>query len=860
MGEQGGGSNNKMACHVRVSKWFNDQFRKLGILIGSHPIKLIALSLIVTAGLSCGMLKLTSESDTETLYTPVGSQASKDRQKIQAVFEDDSGSNYFPRSLTKSDLYGDVIFSTVNVIDDASMSTIRFYIDYIKDITVTLNNVQYSYSDVCARRDGRCYRSGDTFNGSITVGVTYPVFNDIDLSSVLGNVKAKDGKLVSAGYLKVTFHLRQDSVILRAAAIAWEDEFIKVMSTLKPENITMSYATSQSLNKELNANTGGDITYFSITFTLMITYATIIAGGDMVSSRTWVSWAGVLAAGMGIASSIGLVSLCGMKFVDIVGTMPFLVLGIGVNDMFLLMSSWADTYPHQDESVADRIGMTFASAGMGITITSLTDLLAFITGTSSVFISVRNFCVYTGVAIIFSYLYQCFFFAPCLSLHGSRVDASRHCVTCLRVKSRSEYKEENKHCLYVYSCGGRRPKEREQDERICETGPRKILPVILLHVAGIISVIVVFLAYLGVSIYGVINLKQGLDLKNLVSPSSHFYSYTDIKDTYFSNTFPIPFIFEGTTNYLKKDTITQIYKLLAEAQSDSGVNSQSSVCWLTNYINSSYFDDTSLTQFASGAQYFLNKTPAFKNDVAFDGDHIIASRCYVFSDDIKDSNKQARVMTRMRELADGCPLSVYPYFPAFIFFEQYVAILPSTLQTVGVALVVMTVVTCIFMPHPLMITLVVFNIVSILVGIFGFLYFWDLSLSSVTMIHLIMSVGFSVDFSVHVCSAFMLGEGSTRREKAKYAIVHASGPVLNGAISSFLGVIVLVFSESYIFKSFFNIMLMVTLLGMLHAVFLLPVVLSLIGPRGSLVGPTESPGKATEASRPANSQQTKTTH
>ncbi|XP_071114245.1 patched domain-containing protein 3-like [Haliotis cracherodii] len=853
MDEQGRQSNKNMDCFSRVSTWYQNRFRTLGILIGSNPVKLIALSLLVTAGLSCGMLKLTSESDTETLYTPVGSQASKDREKTQAVFKDDTGNNYSPRSLTKSDLYGDVIFSATNVID--SMSTIEFYIDYIKNINVTQNNIEYAYSDVCARQDGNCYRSGDTFNESLAVGITYPVWNNVDLSQILGKVHANQGKLVSAGYLKVTFHLRQDSDTLRAAAVAWEDEFIKVMSSLRPDNVTINYATSQSLDKELNANTGGDITYFSITFTLMIAYATIVAGGDMVSSRTWASWAGVLAAGMGIASAFGLVSLCGMKFVDIVGTMPFLVLGIGVDDMFLLMSSWAETYPHQDKSVSERMGMTFATAGIGITITSLTDLLAFIIGTSSVFISVRNFCVYTGVAVIFSYLYQCFFFAPCLSLHGRRVEEKRHCLTCLRVKSRKDYKKEKKTFFQVYLCGGAPPTKRGQDESICETGPRKILPVILLHVVGKITVIVVFLAYLGVAIYGVVNLKQGLDLKNLVSPSSHFYSYTDTKDTYFPNTFPIPFIFEDSTNYLNKETIAHINKLLADAQTDSEVNSQSSICWLTNYINSPYFDNRSETNFVSGVHIFLNITPTFKNDVAFDGNggHIIASRCYLFSDDIKDSNEQARVMTRMRELADSSPLSVYTYYPAFIFFEQYIAILPSTLQTVGVALVVMTVVTIIFMPHPLMIILVVLNIVSILVGIFGFLYFWDLSLSSITMIHLIMSVGFSVDFSVHVCSAFMLGTGSTRHEKAKYAIVHASGPILNGAISSFLGVIVLVFSESYIFKSFFNIMLTVMLFGMLHAVFLLPVILSLIGPMGS-------PGKNPDPPRRAVSVVGETTN
>lgn len=70
--------------------------------------------------------------------------------------------------------------------------------------------------------------------------------------------------------------------------------------------------------------------------------------------------------------------------------------GIGVDDMFLLMSSWSETISERVMSVPDRLGATFASAGIGITVTSLTDFVSFIIGTSSAFRSVTNFSIYTG--------------------------------------------------------------------------------------------------------------------------------------------------------------------------------------------------------------------------------------------------------------------------------------------------------------------------------------------------------------------------------------------------------------------------------------------------------------------------------
>ena len=62
--------------------------------------------------------------------------------------------------------------------------------------------------------------------------------------------------------------------------------------------------------------------------------------------------------------------------------------------MFILLSGLSDA--KYDAGTKSRIGQMLKIGGVAITITSLTDVLAFGAGVSSTFKSVRNFCVYTG--------------------------------------------------------------------------------------------------------------------------------------------------------------------------------------------------------------------------------------------------------------------------------------------------------------------------------------------------------------------------------------------------------------------------------------------------------------------------------
>lgn len=71
--------------------------------------------------------------------------------------------------------------------------------------------------------------------------------------------------------------------------------------------------------------------------------------------------------------------------------------GIGIDDMFILMSGIAEAPSLKTASTEDRIKFMMKKSGVAITITSLTDLLAFTVGATSVFVCIRLFCIYTGI-------------------------------------------------------------------------------------------------------------------------------------------------------------------------------------------------------------------------------------------------------------------------------------------------------------------------------------------------------------------------------------------------------------------------------------------------------------------------------
>ncbi|GFR62703.1 patched domain-containing protein 3 [Elysia marginata] len=416
-------------------------------------------------------------------------------------------------------------------------------------------------------------------------------------------------------------------------------------------------------------------------------------------------------------------SAVGVKFVNISGVMPFLTLGIGVDDMFLLMSGWSETLSFTQLTVPERIGTVFKKAGIGITITSaVTVLLCYITNAS--------------------------IFGACLTLHGRRVFSRRHTFTCLPVSKSREHLQAEGGACYAMVCSGEIPTRPSQDQSICEKGPQAALTKVLMLTPVRMLVLLLFAIYLGVAIWGCTTLKQGLDLKNIVLTSSYFYKYQAWLQTDFGEWIPVSFVTVGAKVYSSAEALKNMQDLLSAVHKHPSMDPDVESCWLTSLAKTNFYNTSSDSAFISGLHEFLAQQTRFYNDVVFDSTNetIIASRCHASSTWLIDSNDEKAVMNGAREIADASPANVFAYAEAFVLIEQYVTILWSTFKTVGSTLAVMLVVTIVFLPQPVIVGLVMFQVIMILVGVFGFMAFWDLTLSSVTMVLLIMSVGFSVDF------------------------------------------------------------------------------------------------------------------
>lgn len=101
-------------------------------------------------------------------------------------------------------------------------------------------------------------------------------------------------------------------------------------------------------------------------------------------------------------AAAGLGFFLGARHAGIHNLLPFLLLGIGCDDMFVLVTSIDQTDP--TASVETRLKVGMMNAGTSVTITSLTNGLAFFLGMTSSLTALQSFCFFAGLGIIFLYI------------------------------------------------------------------------------------------------------------------------------------------------------------------------------------------------------------------------------------------------------------------------------------------------------------------------------------------------------------------------------------------------------------------------------------------------------------------------
>lgn len=139
---------------------------------------------------------------------------------------------------------------------------------------------------------------------------------------------------------------------------------------------------NEILNMEVNEDNKRMAPYFKFGFMCMVSmvvvcvFSTACYYDALDVGKILIGTCATICPLLGITTTYGILSLFHVPVNSLLFVMPFLIMGIGVDAIFLMTFSWQRMVPY-DYSPTERIGMVFAQCGPSITISSLTNVLSF---------------------------------------------------------------------------------------------------------------------------------------------------------------------------------------------------------------------------------------------------------------------------------------------------------------------------------------------------------------------------------------------------------------------------------------------------------------------------------------------------
>lgn len=134
-------------------------------------------------------------------------------------------------------------------------------------------------------------------------------------------------------------------------------------------------------------------------------------------------------------AAFGISSWFGVRHNMLSMMLPLIMLGIGVDDSYVLVGAFRDTPPALP--TGKRIQQALRTAGLSVTMTSLTDVTALMIGSFSDVEAIRGFCITASACVLIDYLFQITLFMNFLQIDRMRARKGISwwfscCACCMR--------------------------------------------------------------------------------------------------------------------------------------------------------------------------------------------------------------------------------------------------------------------------------------------------------------------------------------------------------------------------------------------------------------------------------------------
>ncbi|CAN7942113.1 unnamed protein product [Ixodes hexagonus] len=221
---------------------------------------------------------------------------------------------------------------------------------------------------------------------------------------------------------------------------------------------------------------------------------------------------------------------------------------------------------------------------------------------------------------------------------------------------------------------------------------------------------------------------------------------------------------------------------------------------------------------------------------------------------LRSSGEVSRALESVWALCGRFEARGLPNFPSgapFAFWEHHLRLRSHLLAALALALAAVFLVVALSLLNLWAACLLVLVLATMVLELFGAMGFLGVGLSAVPAVVLVIAVGIGVHFTAHITVGFLTSIGSRNRRVA-LSLDSMFAPVVHGAVSTLLGVVMLAFSEfDFIVRHFFYVLSALVVIGLLNGLLFLPIILSLVGPPGEVVPKGDSNRIATPSPQPS---------
>mmetsp|Transcript_9493 Transcript_9493/g.17123 ORF Transcript_9493/g.17123 Transcript_9493/m.17123 type:complete len:931 (-) Transcript_9493:1479-4271(-) len=847
-----------------IEGFMRRSYFKVGMLVAAKPLVTFVVMFLFAGLCMLGLLRFTQESRAEELWVPQGTEALDNLDFVDEYFSNDlrlintiviSKDASRPNLASKQGILE--LINTVNVSyqtqvevdgevvtypsfclkatgDDVEYCSISSVLDLFYD-TEFLTNGPNGQPDflltVLAKVESM---TDEQVKTKLTVG-PYVRWNGgfLDEDTVVGKKSGANETLEIQAYRVAQLLVGSPELVngeeVDPSAQQWEEQWSSNLDAFNAVNdlLQVLYESTTSQEDSLESALTGDISLFTAGFILLIIYTILFIGQFHFVYSRWV--AGLMlfvAIGLALGSTFGLSSLFGLFFGPVHQFLPLLILGIGVDDGFVITRALDEVRSdprHKDKSPQVRVALALSDAGSAVTVTSLTNSTVFFISAVTELPALRSFALWAGISVLMDLIFSVTFFTAYLAIDERRLDAKRYDVLCCKVSE--EPKETN-------WCGLRKGVLERFFQNIWA-------PFVLNKYVGALFVLF-FTALFGVCIWGTTRLSLNFDFSYFYPDGSTQFEYYDTEQEYFGDIPSRVGIYTGTIEYgtsenqqLLLNLCTPMTGLVAQ---NEFINSETVSCWyfdMRQFYGLSENQYISSTEFISSLQTFLNSSQGaqYRDDINMTSSEILASRFFGSYIPLDTNEQEVDSMQSLRKTVTDSNLpDSFPYFFGYIFWEQYAVIRGEALLATLLSLVMVFIVSLLLIGNPFVALIVLVSLAFTVVDILGIVNFWNINISSVSVICLSLSVGLSVDFTVHIAKAFVDAVGESRKDRVKEALRALGPPVLHAGVSTFLAIFVLIGAKSFIFRVFFKCFFLIIVLGLAHGFIFVPIVLSFIGP------------------------------